>query len=198
MRGKDGCVRDAVDSRGITLAYAGKRTPCRNTSLRYWDHPRICGEKTGGEVIHFSPVGSPPHMRGKAVLPLSKLADMRITPAYAGKRRREDGVTFRLEDHPRICGEKIAAQPWAKRRLGSPPHMRGKAREARNIWRLRWITPAYAGKRHDELGRRLEGQDHPRVCGEKPSQRVRISRSSGITPAYAGKSMRGPRSALPS
>ena len=155
--------------------------------------------------------GSPSRMRGKELHVGILLCGIGITPAYAGKRRREDGVTFRLEDHPRICGEKPLSLRWNCSSLGSPPHMRGKAREARNIWRLRWITPAYAGKRHDELGRRLEGQDHPRVCGEKvvplvwmtcdigspPRMRGKATACAatmchcGITPAYAGKSRPG-------
>ena len=70
------------------------------------------------------------------------------------------------------------------------------------------ITPAYAGKSYHTRHVFLIPRDHPRICGEKhrrnkairsgrgspphmrgkASQRVRISRSSGITPAYAGKS----------
>ena len=45
--------------------------------------------------------------------------------------------------------------------------MRGKAREARNIWRLRWITPAYAGKSGLNNLTHVDGEDHPRICGEK-------------------------------
>ena len=66
MRGKVPGVCDDLARVGITPAYAGKRTPCRNTSLRYWDHPRVCGEKHSDETP-----------KGDMV---------RITPAYAGKR----------------------------------------------------------------------------------------------------------------
>ena len=70
------------------------------------------------------------------------------------------------------------------------------------------ITPAYAGKRAPHPAGGLEGQDHPRVCGEKfprsdtgrhrrgspPRMRGKAVPSGassiavGITPAYAGKS----------
>ena len=73
------------------------------------------------------------------------------------------------------------------------------------------ITPAYAGKRAPDTSSRLEGQDHPRVCGEKLWRRWRrtwqrgspprmrgkafsVSQAhndGGITPAYAGKSHAG-------
>ena len=69
------------------------------------------------------------------------------------------------------------------------------------------ITPAYAGKTHQENHFRYQTRDHPRVCGKDPStrrhvenirgspprmrERLRIDSKDevrgGITPAYAGK-----------
>ena len=208
MRGKDGCVRDAVDSRGITPAYAGKRTPCRNTSLRYWDHPRVCGEKK----LNISPVpphqGSPPHMRGKEIWRLRWTTRKRITPAYAGKSFRGGFWGGNCRDHPRVCGEKIEQRIRDYQAGGSPPHMRGKAKPGYFNNGNSGITPVYAGKRLlRNLGQNA-GWDHPRICGEKtgckaenPSlegspphmqgkggrQAIEVCRA-GITPAYAGKS----------
>ena len=71
------------------------------------------------------------------------------------------------------------------------------------------ITPAYAGKRPDGYVVLAPSGDHPRVCGEKPTQRSTGSvrpgspprmrgkgdgftvhfQQVGITPAYAGKSL---------
>ena len=127
MRGKVGVPSGIFGFAGITPAYAGKRVRMIFDLYTVGDHPRICGEKFPNIHVPVCRSGSSPHMRGKDCGVADMVLPVRITPAYAGKRRREDGVTFRLEDHPRICGEKIAAQPWAKRRLGSPPHMRGKA-----------------------------------------------------------------------
>ena len=85
MRGKVE-VRHLVEvCLGITPAYAGKRTPCRNTSLRYWDHPRICGEKWKCVRLSAQWTGSPPHMRGKGSGSLEICPIRGITPAYAGK-----------------------------------------------------------------------------------------------------------------
>ena len=76
--------------------------------------------------------------------------------------------------------------------------------------RVQRITPACAGKRWYRGNGRRYSEDHPRVCGEKPScfvcricyqgspPRVRgkaalhlgISPQGGITPACAGKSSR--------
>ena len=85
MRGKVTWEYDASEMAGITPAYAGKS--CRNANGQRVDkdHPRLCGEKrqpehTGGHLI-----GSPPPMRGKALLQDFCKRRVRITPAYAGK-----------------------------------------------------------------------------------------------------------------
>ena len=86
--------------------------------------------------------------------------------------------------------------------------MRGKGRALDIVKKGQGITPAYAGKRAPDTSSRLEGQDHPRVCGEKLWRRWRRTwqrgspprmrgkgvqpqlsvQHTGITPAYAGKS----------
>ena len=154
---------------------------------RKQDYPRICGEKCHEESFQYHRVG--------------------ITPACAGKSIRPTAFALRNRDHPRMCGEKAKEpkKPLADR--GSPPHMRGKA----GLCLIRpcsvGITPAYAGKRRHQRVGRQNGQDHPRIYGEKsalPAVVVTVSGSpphirgkecaaSGrgdgerITPAYAGK-----------
>ena len=50
---------------GITPACAGK-SRCRfSACTSYWDHPRMCGEKTGVIRRVRCGGGSPPHVRGK-------------------------------------------------------------------------------------------------------------------------------------
>ena len=67
-------------------------------------------------------------MRGKGAEGGTNLRNIRITPAYAGKR-----VSIKKSTHFRE---------------GSPPPMRGKAmRSITNFCKQR-ITPAYAGKRN--------------------------------------------------
>ena len=112
---------------GITPAYAGKRLLRNLGQNAGWDHPRICGEKTGCKAENPSLEGSPPHMRGKAHLPSFCANSLRITPAYAGKRYLFRYLSFRYWDHPRICGEKTIGHTVVKAIEGSPPHMRGKA-----------------------------------------------------------------------
>ena len=49
------------------------------------DHPRGCGENIADAQKTAEPQGSPPRMRGKHLDEIRKLANMRITPADAGK-----------------------------------------------------------------------------------------------------------------
>ena len=85
MQGKEmpkGLVHRAA---GITPAYAGKSLRRCRSAASCRDHPRICGEKKTGLRISDVLLGSPPHMRGKALLLRDLAPHQRITPAYAGK-----------------------------------------------------------------------------------------------------------------
>ena len=106
-------------------------------------------------------------MRGKVIIPLCNLADLRITPAYAGKRMRTTWRTINTQDHPRLCGEKRLHVDVFYFSEGSPPPMRGKARLDVFVSKKCRITPAYAGKRCGGSGGGAYSKDHPRLCGEK-------------------------------
>ena len=230
MRGKVYSPSSPYITSGITPAYAGKRNEIsfrwngrkdhpricgKSSQLRRWpgvmrDHPRICGEKSALTNCLLFPLGSPPHMRGKAFLPTPAMVLSRITPAYAGKSKLSPNCIVVKRDHPRICGEKsqhIGARYIPK---GSPPHMRGKASCLYFRVPLTGITPAYAGKSYRERYGHHQGRDHPRICGEKSTRKRRTDSTlgspphmrgkvlsfvfrlnrDGITPAYAGKSSR--------
>ena len=137
-------------------------------------------------------------MRGK-VRKLFKICPrFRITPAYAGKSRRKGICRRKAWDHPRLCGEKNIFRQNEFGIIGSPPPMRGKAWQAdsRNIGDR--ITPAYAGKSFLHPRRRRMRKDHPRLCGEKPTQSLKVPSSSGSPPPMRGKaSGQSQRSALP-
>ena len=65
--------------------------------------------------------------------------------------------------------------------------MRGKAEPMQIVTDLIRITPAYAGKRWKKCRRKLDGLDHPRLCGEKPrSCKTSVSRP-GSPPPMRGK-----------
>ena len=99
---------------------------------------------------------------------------------------------------------------------GSPPRMRGKAEHPSYFSSFFRITPAYAGKSFLRSFSQSRSGDHPRVCGEKlikglvhpiwmgspPRMRGKGIEQSNcrvgmrITPAYAGKRIICPKSAV--
>ena len=130
VRGK-GTVPEAVwTEMGITPACAGKRrtSDCGGRVSR--DHPRVCGEKAAMCVSRSGVLGSPPRVRGKAVIRSWSVWLNRITPACAGKRKMCRRAFARIWDHPRVCGEKFVPPEHAKKYVGSPPRVRGKAYRA--------------------------------------------------------------------
>ena len=152
--------------------------------------------------------GSPPRMRGKAILRSSPAQLVGITPAYAGKRSACSPPSPHSRDHPRVCGEKWNKLHFGEDCQGSPPRVRGKVVSFLKKRCCIGITPACAGKRCKHYYIRMCKRDHPRVCGEKAHfrcskfykvgspPRVRGKEifsllfwySPGITPACAGKS----------
>ena len=149
-------------------------------------------------------------MRGKVITQRPTADRFGITPAYAGKSLTIQKMSTASRDHPRVCGEKVARPGQVGRQPGSPPRMRGKGASAVGAPRAAGITPAYAGKSVRLCPMCQWRRDHPRVCGEKiceglgcrgalgspPRMRGKglLSKKcllrGGITPAYAGKSVR--------
>ena len=105
MRGKQQVVKAANDNARITPAHAGKTY--RVNTQRFWieDHPRACGENPAFWLSIMSRVGSPPRMRGKLRKRTLIMKSCGITPAHAGKTRKNGQTYYNVEDHPRACGE---------------------------------------------------------------------------------------------
>ena len=129
MRGKVFSIAIIRIKTRITPAYAGKRRPCGDLAAHCRDHPRLCGEKCCCMWCCKSGIGSPPPMRGKVRETLHIINNYRITPAYAGKRKRRLTTTAADGDHPRLCGEKSFKAERQLETWGSPPPMRGKGKE---------------------------------------------------------------------
>ena len=151
MRGKAHGFAVTQITSGITPAYAGKRSTNRRKPRCRWDHPRLCGEKSAMSALADWTVGSPPPMRGKAVEFRGCDNLVGITPAYAGKRFRLFAWLRENGDHPRLCGEKIRRDGVIPPFLGSPPPMRGKGEDETIAAEDDRITPAYAGKRSEQI-----------------------------------------------
>ena len=128
---------------------------------------RLMREKSALSAKRCDLAGSPPPMRGKGSVPCFPALLYGITPAYAGKSDGGCCANDHSKDHPRLCGEKIAAYGHGVFVKGSPPPMRGKAIIRVLCQLILRITPAYAGK---SLGFDIppgSDRDHPRLCGEK-------------------------------
>ena len=155
--------------------------------MRSWDHPRVCGEKSGKSRPGKAGGGSPPRMRGKGVGAAHFAGYHGITPAYAGKSLRQFPVRRFLWDHPRVCGEKRLRLVHYRSLEGSPPRMRGKGFRDQNIDNPAGITPAYAGKSGLVSHVPTFHWDHPRVCGEKSVRAFKNQANLGSPPRMRGK-----------
>ena len=96
MRGKGGVKVLSATERRITPAYAGKSQQFPDRFRFLVDHPRLCGEKLPRIAAGKATPGSPPPMRGKVKIPVVVGYKNRITPAYAGKRRRFCSLTVAI------------------------------------------------------------------------------------------------------
>ena len=146
VRGKAKGDEFGLGQTRITPAYAGKSLRWLRWSHTWWDHPRTCGEKVLSVLTMAAALGSPPHMRGKEIAVPGLVHSVRITPAYAGKRRSRCRQSSTRRDHPRMCGEKSSHTGELSLPLGSPPHVRGKDLIPALCCVVPGITPACAGK----------------------------------------------------
>ena len=166
------------------------------------------GEKRMPPRMGFWLRGSPPHGRGKDLETDSPPSCSGITPAWAGKSFHWHSLPMFHWDHPRMGGEKLKRLRKAYRGKGSPPHGRGKVYNCQVFCRTFRITPAWAGKSHPHVHLMIAVKDHPRMGGEKHTERRAtvpgvgspphgrgkggvlddFAGLGGITPAWAGKS----------
>ena len=111
-------------------------------------------------------------MRGKELGFHIVAVKIGITPAYAGKSFMWTKFCRETRDHPRVCGEKGKNHPRKPYCEGLPPRVRGKDGVNDSAQAVTGITPAYAGKSVHFLSGHSFFWDHPRVCGEKLSDRL--------------------------
>ena len=193
MRGKVSPSSSLFLFIGITPAHAGKSTIIRRDASRIRDHPRTCGEKSGGSPIQSRHSGSPPHMRGKVLYACALAVMDGITPAHAGKSSIFGSSFLCSWDHPRTCGEKFHIRQVGHDRKGSPPHMRGKVTRRMVQCTCPGITPAHAGKRQTGACLAVRFWDHPRTCGEKYEWLYDKRGNKGSPPHMRGKVPTGNR-----
>ena len=131
-----------------------------------------------------------------------------VSPAYAGKSPAAAYACPGTQDHPRVCGEKPRQDSVGALEgritpacagkslsgflelvtgVGSPPHVRGKAQDAKTDGKASRITPACAGKSSVRQRVLLSLWDHPRMCGEKTGFGKSAFTKSGSPPHVRGK-----------
>ena len=208
MRGEDGCVSVASASpsgspphaRGrprhvrrlrnlqrITPACAGKTLPSRSRRQRRPDHPRMRGEDRTETASRTASRGSPPHARGRPSTSTSQTLSSRITPACAGKTSTSFTTLLESADHPRMRGEDLNCALLPCGRRGSPPHARGRLRNAPILQCCARITPACAGKTAQCKLSDGGKWDHPRMRGEDSTRRLRRATFTGSPPHARGR-----------
>ena len=130
---------------GIIPAYAGNTLPSNGWPWSMRDHPRVCGEHTGGSQRMMHNPGSSPRMRGTRISLIMPIAPTGIIPAYAGNTELHFVFSHQHWDHPRVCGEHSSLICFSLARRGSSPRMRGTpADNDIRAW-VAGIIPAYAG-----------------------------------------------------
>ena len=162
-RGKQPAHRHRI---GIIPAYAGNTLGRQARWPRPWDHPRVCGEHTGGNNVSLVKAGSSPRMRGTRGFRAFRSCRRGIIPAYAGNTSLLPSRLGSARDHPRVCGEHSCSSMLFSVHAGSSPRMRGTHERFNGSQAHPGIIPAYAGNTSCWTSTsRMEG-DHPRVCGE--------------------------------
>ena len=160
---------------GITPAWAGKSLLYSLMPPLMGDHPRVGGEKHLRLLDSQLLLGSPPRGRGKEPSSRNRSNAAGITPAWAGKRAHLHEHVLAVWDHPRVGGEKPNRILWDDFKKGSPPRGRGKVMLFGASLNALRITPAWAGKSCGRAAPRAQKGDHPRVGGEKPRCRYRLT-----------------------
>ena len=165
-RGRLCSIDSYIGHLGFTPAYAGKIEKGRPGGRRNGVHPRIRGEDYAPEHGIYTPVGSPPHTRGRLKQHQPGMVPGRFTPAYAGKIMGHTRHPALLGVHPRIRGEDPSCSPFYTRHSGSPPHTRGRLKSGIHDVIPGRFTPAYAGKIQSLRCQTISCQVHPRIRGE--------------------------------
>ena len=125
-------------------------------------------------------------MRGTPKLENSGIFRVGIIPACAGNTPVPVDSSCNRRDHPRVCGEHLAAYTGEIEELGSSPRVRGTRLVAVDQADDRGIIPACAGNTLAVTGCPFPRRDHPRVCGEHQGRHHGYHRRRGSSPRVRG------------
>ncbi len=164
MRGEKGAnVLPGSTNVRITPACAGKEPGLTSCSSRRTDHPRVRGEKIGGQRVER----------------------WRDHPRVRGEKLDGLNDVHGLGSPPRARGEGLLG--WSSTGEGSPPRARGEVLRQRPRVCYDRITPACAGRRNPTWRTSICCRITPACAGRSNGFAGLTVCSFGITPACAGR-----------
>ena len=119
-------------------------------------------------------VGSSPHTRGTRWRLSDEAGAFRFIPAYAGNAALHIVCVLPLAVHPRIRGERTGFVLRFRMATGSSPHTRGTQPAKTEKKREYRFIPAYAGNAEKASGLANIKAVHPRIRGERTSNKLLI------------------------
>ena len=169
------CSQSAASERFIP-ACAGNADTCWRSAFSSAVHPRMRGERVLVAGFALLPVGSSPHARGTHVC-LGRCGDgLRFIPACAGNATFASPPRPIQSVHPRMRGERHECWNAGFVFTGSSPHARGtRADEGPEQQDQRFI-PACAGNAGSSGSGMNAITVHPRMRGERTSNKLLIYR----------------------
>ena len=138
-------VGDSTVEPGSSPRVRGTQVPVRNGRLAALDHPRVCGEHTSAGTAKVTVKGSSPRVRGTPAIASGLSLGMGIIPACAGNTWMVPIILCPERDHPRVCGEHLAAYGADHKAKGSSPRVRGTPAGGPSPSPPSGIIPACAG-----------------------------------------------------
>ncbi len=170
----------------IIPACAGNAPTPRRCAWRHRDHPRMRGERLVEFREVYTDSGSSPHARGTLEQQAARMNASRIIPACAGNAEWVRMASMMGADHPRMRGERASAGSSITSSSGSSPHARGTHDPHGDSGRRVRIIPACAGNAAASRCRARTATDHPRMRGERATQRADPLRGAGSSPHARG------------
>ncbi len=189
-----------------TPASAGRTEASERSPWPSTEHPRVGGEDLDMWAELVEKYGTLPRRRGGRGAGEGQLADLRNTPASAGRTPCPPGGSGCTSEHPRVGGEDPpghhgGARPPEHPRVGgednesdvkpiriagTPPRRRGGQDERGGDQEERRNTPASAGRTGRPRSRTGCRPEHPRVGGEDRCTPYATRRATGTPPRRRG------------
>ncbi len=186
-------VRGAVGGAAVTghrigtiPAGAGSSETSAHSRRRPRDHPRGCGEQSRSPGTADPSRGPSPRVRGADRGLQPRVRAVGTIPAGAGSRPAARTPRTGQRDHPRGCGEQELVQLGAQLGEGPSPRVRGADEGERVFGLVVGTIPAGAGSSLPAQETSECRRDHPRGCGEQPTDREPSMTAPGPSPRVRG------------